>query len=315
MKDSIRALNIDIIGAGPGGLYTAILARRHLPDAKVRVLERNVHGATFGFGVVFSDQALDFLADDDPEIYHLLMPHLESWKNMRLNLPAGQVTLDGVGFSAIGRLQLLEILVARAADLGVCVEHGREVSDPNELDADLIVGADGLNSLVRRQDEAAFGTTYEYFKNHFAWFGTDRAFDMLTQTFIETDCGPMNAHHYRYAADRSTFIIECGPDTWRAHGFNSMTEAQSAALCEALFENVLDGARLITNRSEWRVFPRLWCENWASGNRVLIGDAAHSSHFSIGSGTRLAMEDAIALVRALGAHQSCLLYTSPSPRD
>ena len=302
MKDNIRALKIDIIGAGPGGLYTAILARRHLPEAEVRVIERNARGATFGFGVVFSDHALDFFADDDPEIYHLLMPHLESWKNMRLNLPAGQVTLDGVGFSAIGRLQLLEILVARAADLGVRVEHGRAVSDPNGLDADLIVGADGLNSLVRRQDEAAFGTTSEHFTNHFAWFGTDRAFDMLTQTFIATDCGPMNAHHYRYAADRSTFIVECGPDTWRAHGFDSMTEAQSAALCEVLFEKVLDGARLITNRSEWRVFPRLWCENWASGNHVLIGDAAHSSHFSIGSGTRLAMEDAIALVRALGEH-------------
>ena len=300
----MRALKIDIIGAGPGGLYTAILARRHLPEAKVRVIERNARGATFGFGVVFSDQALDFLADDDLEIYHLLIPHLESWKNMRMNLPTGQVTLDGVGFSAIGRLQLLEILEARAVDLGVRIDYGREVSDPIGLDADLLVGADGLNSLVRRQDEKAFGVTSTHFTNNFAWFGADRAFDMLTQTFIETDHGPMNAHHYRYAVDRSTFIVECAPDTWRAHGFDSMTEAQSATHCEALFGKVLDGASLITNRSEWRVFPSLWCENWVSGNRVLIGDAAHSSHFSIGSGTRLAMEDAIALVRALAACES-----------
>ena len=304
MKDTVRALKIDIIGAGPGGLYTAILARRHLPETEVRVIERNARGATFGFGVVFSDQALNFLADDDLEIYQLLIPHLESWKNMRLNLPTGQVTLDGVGFSAISRLKLLEILEARAADLGVRIEYEREVSDPNGLDADLLVGADGLNSLVRRQDETAFGVTSTHFTNHFAWFGADRAFDMLTQTFIETDHGPMNAHHYRYTADRSTFIVECAPDTWRAHGFDSMTEAQSATRCEVLFEKILDGASLITNRSEWRVFPRLWCENWVSGNSVLIGDAAHSSHFSIGSGTRLAMEDAIALVRALAAYES-----------
>ena len=202
----MRAPRIDIIGAGPGGLYTAILARRHLPRAEVRVIERNARGATFGFGVVFSDQALDFLAVDDPETHRLLTPHLESWRNMKLNLPAGQVTLDGVGFSAIGRLQLLEILEARAADLGVCIEHGKEVSEPDGLDADLVVGADGLNSLVRRQDETAFGITSTHFTNHFAWFGTDRSFDMLTQTFIETDHGPMNAHHYRYAADRLSLI-------------------------------------------------------------------------------------------------------------
>ena len=294
--------SIEILGGGPAGLYTAILIRRALPGVRVRVTEQNPQGATFGFGVVFSDQALDFLRADDPETHNLVTPHMERWRNMTLNLPAGQVILDGVGFSAIGRLELIEILRKRAAALGIEMRFAHQVKSLDELKADLIVGADGLNSLVRRSFEAEFAPTIEHFGNHFAWFGTERTFETLTQSFVKTGKGALNAHHYRFSPDRSTFIVECDEETFSAYGFADMDETQSARLCETIFADVLEGAPLITNKSMWRQFPRLWCRNWVAGRHVLLGDAVHTAHFSIGSGTRLALEDAIALVRALVAH-------------
>ncbi|MFV0244699.1 MAG: salicylyl-CoA hydroxylase [Qingshengfaniella sp.] len=292
---------IEILGGGPAGLYTAILIRRLLPHVQVRVTEQNAEGSTFGFGVVFSDQALGFLKADDPETYDLITPHMQRWQNMTLNLPDGQVTLDGVGFTAIGRLELIEILKDRARALGVPIRFATQVNALDEMEADLVVGADGLNSLVRRSLEDQFKPRIESFDNHFAWFGATIPFDTLTQTFITTDKGPLNAHHYRFAPDRSTFIVECEDATFQAYGFDRMTEAESARVCSDLFRDVLKGTDLVTNKSMWRQFPRLWCENWVAGRHVLLGDAVHTAHFSIGSGTRLAMEDAIALVQALAA--------------
>ncbi len=290
---------VDILGGGPAGLYTAILLRRHLPKVRVRVTEQNPKGATFGFGVVFSDRALDFLRRDDPAIFELITPGMERWTNMHLNHPDGPVVLDGVGFTAIGRLELIEILRAEAEALGAEVRFGTLVTDVSDLDGDLVIGADGLNSLVRRSHEAAFNPSIEYFENRFAWFGANRGFDALTQTFVNSPNGPVNAHHYRFAPDRSTFIVECGADVFHAIGFGQLTETDSAAICSDLFADVLDGASLITNKSTWRQFPRLWCKSWVAGRYVLLGDAAHTAHFSVGSGTRLALEDAIALVDAL----------------
>ena len=295
-----RAIStIEILGGGPAGLYTAILVRRLMPHVRVRVTEQNPRGATFGFGVVFSDRALEFLQADDPQTHAAIAPALERWRDMVLNHPQGAVSVDGVGFSAIGRLDLIRILCARAEALGATIRFSHPVRHLDELDGDLIVGADGLNSLVRRSDEAAFSPRLEHFDNHFAWFGTHRRFDTLTQTFVRTDHGAFNAHHYRYAPRMSTFIVECSRDTFERYGFADMDEARSAAACEAIFAEVLQGAPLVTNRSHWRRFPRLWCERWHSGNRALLGDAAHTAHFSIGSGTRLAMEDALALVTSL----------------
>ena len=297
----VRLENVDIIGAGPAGLYTAILLKSRMPATRVRVSEQNPAAATFGFGVVFSDQALDFLQADDPETHALITPLMQRWRDMTLSLEGQRVTLDGIGFAAIGRLQLLQVLQQRAAEVGVLTrfEHALTGLDEIEEQADLIVGADGLNSLLRRSCEIEFAPQLDHFENHFAWFGTPRAFDTLTQTFVRSRQGVLNAHHYRYAPAMSTFIVECDPRSFAAHGFAQMDEQASAAACAELFADTLEGAPLLINRSQWRRFPRLWCDNWVVGKRVILGDAAHTAHFSIGSGTRLALEDSIALTRAL----------------
>jgi len=294
---------VEIIGAGPAGLYAAILLKTLSPNVMVRVSEQNAADATFGFGVVFSDSALDFLCADDPETHALITPRMERWQDMTLSIGGERITLDGVGFAAIGRLELLRILQQRAAELGVELRFERRIDDLADIEraADLVIGADGLNSILRRSDEAAFAPTLDHFANHFAWFGTPREFPTLTQSFIVGPRGPLNAHHYRYAPGRSTFIVECDAAGFEAYGFAGMDERESARVCGDLFFAVLDEAPLLINQSHWRRFPRLWCENWVAGKRVLLGDAAHTAHFSIGSGTRLALEDAIALAAALRA--------------
>lgn len=294
-----RLAQIDILGGGPAGLYLSILLKEAMPDARVGVSEQNPADATFGFGVVFSDQALDFLRADDPRTHDAIAPLMERWRNLTLVHEGEPIVIDGVGFSAIGRLTLLRALQERALALGVEIRFGHAVRAVDELDGDLVVGADGLNSLVRASDEAAFATSLDHFANRFAWFGTPRPFETLTQTFVRTPRGAMNAHHYRYEPGMSTFIVECDEGSFRAHGFEEMDEERTARACEAVFAETLEGAPLVANRSVWRRFPRLWCDRWVAGNRALIGDAAHTAHFSVGSGTRLAMEDAIALARAL----------------
>lgn len=297
----VRLSRVEIVGGGPAGLYTAILLRRFFPAARVRVTEQGPADATWGFGVVFSDQALALMEVDDPEAHDLLAPAMERWRNMTLVHEGEAITIDGIGFAAIGRLLLLRILQDWARRAGAELVYGTGIESPDRLQADLIVGADGLNSVVRRSDEAEFGATLGELSNRFAWFGASRPFETLTQTFVRTARGSMNAHHYRYAPDMSTFLVEADADSFLAHGFDKMDETATARACEEIFADALQGAPLIGNRSIWRRFPRLWCRNWHAGNRVLVGDAAHTAHFSVGSGTRLAMEDAIALVRALAA--------------
>ena len=298
----VELKQVEIIGAGPAGLYLGILLKTALSQSRIRITEQNPADATFGFGVVFSDQALDFLQAEDSATHALITPRMESWRDMTLSLKGERVRLDGIGFAAIGRLELLQILQRRAQDCGVEITFGQAIESLDGIEADLIVGADGLNSLVRRSDPGAFAPMLTEFDNHFAWFGTPRDFATLTQTFIEGPHGVLNAHHYRYAPGRSTFIVECDPESFAAYGFADMDERESARVCGELFFKTLDEAPLLVNKSHWRQFPRLWCERWVAGNRVILGDAAHTAHFSIGSGTRLALEDAIALAKALKSH-------------
>ena len=289
-----------VIGGGPAGLYFAYLLKRAHAGADIRIFEQNRADATFGFGVVFSDRALEFLRDDDPETCDHITPHMEIWNDLTVVHEDQPIRIDGVGFAAIGRLEFLKLLQERVQSVGLEPEFETPVTSLDDLDDfDLIVGADGVNSMTRGACDQLFGTTVTPLRNKFIWYGTSKPFDTLTQTFRRNEHGAFNAHHYRYAPDRSTFIVETNPDTWRRAGFEHMDEQQTMAYCARVFAAELDGHPLISNKSIWRNFPNVWNSRWSHGNIVLLGDALRTAHFSIGSGTRLAMEDAIALVAAL----------------
>src|SRR4051812_26125478 len=227
---------------------------------------------------------------------------MESWNNITLNLRGESVEIDGVGFSSIGRLELLDVLQQRVRAVGVTPRYDTLIQSLDQLKGyDLIVAADGLNSLVRRSFEGDFGTSVSYSANKFAWYGTSKRFETLSQSFVQTGLGAFNAHHYRYSPDMSTFLVECDRVTWLRYGFADKTVEESKVICEQVFAPTLDGHPLLSNKSVWRNFPWIWNERWSFRNMVLIGDALHSAHFSIGSGTRLAIEDAIALTKALEA--------------
>jgi 2-polyprenyl-6-methoxyphenol hydroxylase-like FAD-dependent oxidoreductase len=297
-------VRIAVIGGGPGGLYFAYLWKKRHPDAHLDLFEQNAAGATWGFGVVFSEQALEFLRADDPDTVDAIAPRMQSWNNITLNLRGESVEIDGVGFSSIGRLDLLSVLQQRVRAAGVTPRYDTLIQSLDQISGyDLIVAADGLNSLVRRSFEGDFGASVSYSANKFAWYGTSRRFETLSQTFVETDLGAFNAHHYRYAPDMSTFLVECDRATWQRYGFAHKTVEESKAVCEQVFAGTLDGHPLVSNKSVWRNFPWIWNQHWSFKNMVLIGDALHSAHFSIGSGTRLAIEDVIALVKALEAER------------
>jgi 2-polyprenyl-6-methoxyphenol hydroxylase-like FAD-dependent oxidoreductase len=306
-------MRIAILGAGPAGLYLGYLIKRRRPDADVTIVEQNPANATFGFGVVFSDRALEFLREDDPETFAAITPQMESWNDMTLVHRNERVVIDGIGFAAIGRLKLLQLLQQRVRSVGVAPVFSRPVTSLDEFaDADLVVGADGVNSLVRRSLAEAFGAAVTFLANHFAWFGTSQRYETLTQTFRYTPLGNFNAHHYRHAPGRSTFVVETDAESFAKAGFARMDDAESRALCQKIFADALGGHPLISNNSIWRRFPLVHNERWHHGKYVLIGDALHTAHFSIGSGTRLAMEDAIALDRALAEHGDDIAAALPA---
>jgi 2-polyprenyl-6-methoxyphenol hydroxylase-like FAD-dependent oxidoreductase len=296
-------MRIVILGAGPAGLYLSYLIKRRQPGADVTLIEQNSANATFGFGVVFSNRALEFLRADDAETYVAIAPQMETWNDLTLVHRNERIVIDGIGFAAIGRLKLLQLLQARARAVGVDPQFGKAVASLDDIGkADLIVGADGVNSLVRRSLADEFGATVTHLTNRFAWFGTSQTYDTLTQTFRHTPIGDFNAHHYRYAPGRSTFIVEVDEATFVRAGFERLADAESRGVCQKVFADALAGHPLISNNSIWRQFPIVANKRWAHGKYALIGDAAHTAHFSIGSGTRLAMEDAIALDKALAQH-------------
>jgi len=290
---------INIIGAGPAGLLFALLIKRRFPAWRVSVFEQNPPDATFGFGVVFSLNALAFFERDAPDLYEPLTPQLESWPIQRIVHRDERVDIDGNGFSAIGRLELNQFLDKLCRAVGVVIEYEHVIDSFNQVqDCDLIVGADGANSWVRRVLESEFEPRIEWLSNRFAWYGTAQLFECLSLTFRTNQDGHFVAHHYRHGPSMSTFVVECDVATWRRAGLDGKPDGESRAYCEHVFAPDLGGHPLVSNKSIWRQFPLLVNRRWYVGNTVLIGDALRTVHFSIGSGTRLAFEDAIALDRA-----------------
>jgi 2-polyprenyl-6-methoxyphenol hydroxylase-like FAD-dependent oxidoreductase len=293
-------MKILVAGAGPAGLYFSYLAKRQHPQWQIRVVEQNAADSTFGFGVVFSDRALEFLRGDDPATYELITPQMEQWTDLVVVHRETPVRIDGIGFAAIGRLKFLQLMQQQLATTGIVPEFNTALSSSDELKGyNLVVAADGVNSFVRRSHGEAFRTSVMHLANKFAWYGTSQRFDTLTQTFVRNGHGTFNAHHYRHSPQMSTFVVECDLATWERCGFASMSEPETLQFCERVFEQTLEGHRLVSNKSVWRNFPNLRNDRWSVANTVLIGDALRTAHFSIGSGTRLAMEDAIALAKAL----------------
>ena len=294
-----RTVQINIIGAGPAGLLFALLIKRRFPAWSVKVFEQNPPDATFGFGVVFSLNALAFLERDVPDFHALLTPRLASWPMQRIVHRDERVDIDGNGFSAIGRLELNQFLDELCRAAGIRIEYEHVIDSLTMVkDCDLLIGADGANSAVRRLMETEFEPKTEWLSNRFAWYGTTQAFECLSLTFRANQDGHFVAHHYRHGPAMSTFVVECDATTWRRAGLDQMSDQASRTYCEQVFAADLAGHSLVSNKSIWRQFPLLSTRRWFVGNTVLLGDALRTVHFSIGSGTRLAFEDAIALDRA-----------------
>ncbi|HEY6894897.1 MAG TPA: bifunctional salicylyl-CoA 5-hydroxylase/oxidoreductase, partial [Rhodanobacteraceae bacterium] len=308
------------VGGGPAGLYLALLLKRADAGHAVRVVERNRPYDTFGWGVVFSDQTLGNLAGADPSTAQEIVDAFNRWDDIDVHYRGRTITSGGHGFCGIGRKRLLNILQRRCESLGVDLVFETDVQDEQALasafDADIVVAADGVNSRVRSRYAESFAPDIELRRCRYVWFGTRRRFDAFTFAFEHTAHGWFQAHAYRYDDDTSTFIVETPEEVWRAAGIDRMSQEEGTAFCERLFAPYLAGHRLMSNAAHlrgsanWLRFPRVVCGTWTHWARrgerampiVLVGDAAHTAHFSVGSGTKLALEDAIALARAL--HES-----------
>ena len=307
-------MRIACIGAGPAGLYLAISLKLRRADAEIELFERNAEGVTFGWGVVFSDQTLDNLRANDPISAERIEREFAHWDDIEVHVRGQVARSGGHGFIGIGRKRLLEILADRARELGAVI-HYEQAANADELGRgfDLVIGADGINSRTRDTHPKRFGVEAETRANKFIWLGTHKRFDAFTFAFVETPGGWVWAHAYPFEDGCSTFIVECSEATWRGLGFDRMEQAEAIAVCERLFAGQLDGQPLLSNAAHlrgsaaWLNFRRIRCERWFDERVILLGDAAHTAHFSIGSGTKLAFEDAAALAEVLARHEAATL--------
>lgn len=291
-------MRIVVNGGGPSGLYFALLARKRL-GADVTVYEQNPKGATYGFGIVLADRGLNRLRDADAESYRMLMDACYVSRHRILALQGERIFIDGGGYGgAIARLRLLEILEDCCERAGVVIHYETRMEGQDLDGADLIVGADGVNSAVRTAQNEAFGTTTRLLTNKLAWYGTEAPFPYPILSFRKTELGQFWCVGYAYTENMGTFVAECDAATW-GHSLAHLTDDERTDIAEQVFAEELQGKPLICNRSVWFSLPVTRVKNWNVGNRVLIGDALHSAHPSIGSGTRIAMEDSIALCAAL----------------
>ncbi len=299
-------MRITVIGGGPGGLYFALLTKKQRPDWSVDIYEQNQAEDTFGFGVVFSDETLhEFLSRDRPS-FDRIRHEFAYWDDVAIHKDGREMRCAGNGFAGISRMKLLAILQQRCREEGIGLHFGVSVP-PEEIatrfaDSDVVVAADGVNSRIREHFRTAFEPDVAIKSNRFCWMGSTRPMDEFNYFFRQTEHGIICAHTYQYEAGRSTWIFEMDDACWRGHGFDGMDEAASKAVLEALYADELQGHPLLLNRSNWRQFPRIFCNRWSHDNIVLLGDAKASAHYSIGSGTKLAMECAISLSDAVVAH-------------
>lgn len=293
-------MKINIAGGGPAGLYFALLAKKLDPQHEIAVYERDPADNTYGWGIVLSGGTLASLRGADFETYTELIQGSQVWDRVDVVHHGQTVSVRGNDFSGVKRIRLLNSLHVRCQSLGIALEFDTNIDSPDALrDCDLFVGADGLKSTVRETYRAEFQPQLEQRLNHYIWYGTSKPFSALTMMFHPHDGGLYIAHAYRFEQGMSTFIVECDPDTWSGAGFENMSEEQTAATLAEIFKKELDGEPLVSNRSQWNNFVLVRNRHWHHENVVLLGDALHSVHFSIGSGTKLAVEDSIALAGAL----------------
>jgi anthraniloyl-CoA monooxygenase len=301
-------MKIAVIGAGPAGLYFSLLAKKHDPSREIRVYEQNPEGATYGWGVVFSDVGLAFLKEADPEFFAEFTAHHEKCDYMEVVHRGTHVQIHGNHFSRTARIDMLNTLQRACQRVGVEIVYGQRIADVQALarEADLVVAADGGNSAVRTQLADHFQPSFEKRRNKFAWYGTRQRVHPVSLIFRETPHGVFIAHSYQYSPELSTFLVEVDPATWERAGLDRASEDESRRFCAEVFRPELGGNELLTNRSLWFEANIVKNENWTHGNIVLLGDALRTVHFSLGSGTRMAMQDAIALHRGLAAHPNDL---------
>lgn len=294
-------MRIVIAGGGPAGLYFALLMKKRGAGHEVTVLERDGPDDTFGWGIVFSDQTFDYLRENDGPTYDAITSTCQKWDNVDIVHRGEKVTVRGNRFSGIARIKFLQILQRRCEELGVDLRFHHVVDERRPLPAaDLHVGADGANSFIRKSHQDVFRPALDAGRNKYIWLGTSKLFHGLTLTFVPHSAGVFTAHSYKFDHHTSTFIVECSEQTWTAAGLNEMSEAGTRTFLERVFEEHLDGQPLLTNNFvRWLNFPLVRNERWHGPRLVLLGDALHTAHFSIGSGTKLALEDAIALADAL----------------